>query len=114
MNRMTTIVAASVIGFAGVIEVAAESDRQGEPRELQVGRTAIHCYLEPCPWNGIALANQVAQPHSMLWAGDALPPIKGSPEDLAYLLAHYADDCTLVSGRYEGGVLEVMGILGPC
>ena len=123
MTRNSRLLTAGVLVISGVISFSAFQPAMAEERklkgdadlvELQVGRTAIQCYLEPCPWNGISLAQQITRPHSMLWSGNRLPPMRGSAEDQAYLRANYADRCTLVSGTYADGVLEVAEILGPC
>lgn len=117
MKRYSGLVLAVMIGGFAVQPVLTQAgDVGGKPDrvEFQVGRTAIQCYLEPCPWNGIALAHQITRPQSMVWSGNRLPPMRGSAEDQAYLRANYADACTLVSGSYADGVLEVAEILGPC
>ena len=81
---------------------------------LEVGRTRILCYTEPCPWNGIAGAVSPVWPVTLLWAGAEPPPMRGSTEDRIFILENYAENCTLVSGRYEGGILEIGEILGSC
>ncbi len=82
--------------------------------ELQVGRTQILCYQEPCPWNGIWRANRPAAPHALLWSGNVPPPMRGSEEDRLYLRENYGEHCTLIKGGFQDGVLEVTGILGRC
>lgn len=119
MTRFSGNLTAKALLLAGAIglsalEPALAAERKEGLVELQVGRTAIQCYLEPCPWNGIALAGQIARPQAMLWSGSKLPALRGSPEDQAFLRENYADECTLVSGRYADGVLEVAEIIGPC
>jgi hypothetical protein len=82
--------------------------------ELDVGRTRIQCYTEPCPWNGIANADSPVSPVTLLWAGAEPPPMRGKTEDRIFILENYAENCTRLSGRYEGGILEIAKILGPC
>lgn len=82
--------------------------------ELEVGRTRILCYTEPCPWNGIADADSPTWPVTMLWAGAEPPPMRGSVEDQKFILENYAENCTLVSGLYKDGILEIASIIGPC
>ncbi|WP_157959781.1 hypothetical protein [Devosia submarina] len=82
--------------------------------ELKVGKTNILCYQEPCPWNGVMPADQPIAPHKTLWSGDMPPPLRGVSEDRAHIRENYREHCTLISGRFRQGVLEVAEILGPC
>lgn len=93
---------------------AGLADEASDYLELEVGRTRITCYTEPCPWNGIADADGPVFPVTMLWSGSEPPPMRGSIEDRAVILKHYADDCTRILGSYENGVLEIEKILGSC
>lgn len=109
--QLRTIIAAlacMMVASGAVAQDRAEFD------ELEVGRTRILCYTEPCPWNGIADVNAPTNPVTMLWSGAEPPPMVGTARDTTYIRKHYADECTLVLGRYAEGVLEISKILGAC
>ena len=82
--------------------------------ELRVGRTSILCYQEPCPWNGVSAADGPIAPQQLLWSGDMPPPMRGTTEDRIHLLEHYREQCTLITGRFRQGILEVAEVHGPC
>jgi hypothetical protein len=104
-----------MVGIAVIVAApSAIAEDQTPFVELEVGRTRILCYTEPCPWNGIAGADSPVWPVTLLWAGAEPPPMRGSTEDRIFILENYAENCTLVSGRYEGGILEIGEILGSC
>lgn len=92
----------------------SSSGHAGGLTELRVGQTNILCYREPCPRHGVARADRPAGPSDLLWSGEVPPPMSGSAEDRIRLLESYREGCTLIMGRFEHGVLEVAGILGPC
>ncbi len=81
---------------------------------LKVGRTGIHCYAQPCPWNGIWPANQAPEPNNLLWSGPTPPPMTGKPADLARVRSDYLEGCTLVEARFSGGELALDRIIGSC
>jgi len=94
--------------------VAVADGEAGGFTELQVGRTQILCYQQPCPWNGVWHADRPAAPHALLWSGDVPPPMRGSDEDRLYLRENYGEHCTLIRGGFRDGVLEIAEVLGRC
>ena len=80
----------------------------------KVGRTGIHCYSEPCPWNGIWHADHAAQPNNLVWSGQTPPPMTGKPADLARVRSDYLEGCTVVEARFSGGKLILSRIIGGC
>lgn len=95
---------------------ASMAPAQADATQLQVGRTGILCYMAPCPWRGIAEpAPDGADPARLLWSGDELPPMTGTPAHQRELSRAWREfDCLLVAGGFEGGVLRVDDILGSC
>lgn len=113
-NQLRTLIAAGYCFLTIPLALAGGASSDHGFREFQVGRTGIFCYQEPCPWNGITRADKPVRPHTLLWSGDTLPPMRGSAEARAHLLENYREHCTLINGRFQDGVLEVARILGPC
>ncbi|MBB6181624.1 hypothetical protein HNQ75_003612 [Rhizobium flavum] len=82
--------------------------------QLKVGRTEIHCYKNPCPWNGVWPASRAAHPNNLLWSGPTPPPMTGNAADLARVRSDYLEGCTLVEARFSGRVIAVERIIGKC
>lgn len=80
----------------------------------KVGLTGIHCYIQPCPWNGVWPANQAAQPSNLVWSGPTPPPMTGNAADLARVRSNYLESCILVEARFSGGALAVDRIIARC
>lgn len=110
----------AVVAAAGLVLAIADgqgSPAAGENRDfatLRVGLTGIVCYTEPCPWNGIVKAGEPIRPAGVIWSGDTPPPMIASEADERRIRAAYRHGCTLINGRFVGGVLEVAKILGSC
>lgn len=83
---------------------------------LAVGDTRINCVKAPCPWRGIVeIDNPARDPLRPLWSGDKLPPMRASAADTALLGETWAGHgCLLVDGRFDGRILHVAHVLGPC
>lgn len=116
-HHLRTLIYATGICLGAVQAGLADGTPMGDQDmwgNLRVGRTGILCYQAPCPWYGIARANQSINPYALLWSGDTLPTMRGSSEDQDYLRENYGEGCTLVNGRLRNGVLEVAKILGSC
>lgn len=115
--HLRALLCAAGLSFAICSPSLADGLPSGDKHDwdsLRVGRTGILCYQAPCPWYGIARADQSIGPQSLLWSGDRLPTMRGSAEDRAYLRENYSQGCTRVEGRFRDGLLEVARILGSC
>ena len=84
------------------------------PTLLNMGRTGIQCYTQPCPWNGVWPADQAAQPSNLIWSGPTPPPMTGKEADLARVRGEYLQGCVMVEARFWDGVLTVGRIAGGC
>jgi hypothetical protein len=115
-RHLRTLFAAACCLFnaPAVLGDGIASGQTGGFTKLRIGKTNILCYQEPCPWNGVLPADEPIAPHETLWSGDMPPPLRGASEDRVHIRENYREHCTLISGRFRQGVLEVAEILGPC
>lgn len=83
---------------------------------LFVGKTNIFCLQAPCPWRGIARADdQPAGPSNLLWSEQKLPPLNASPQDAQRIVdAWNSDRCLSIEGQMLGSTLQVERIVGAC
>jgi hypothetical protein len=112
MTRRRSIPLAAIIILSAAGGAAAMTTSASP--QFKVGRTGIHCYTQPCPWNGVWPADRAAQPENLVWSGSAPPPMTGDANDLARVRSDYLEGCTLVAGRFSKGVLAVDGVVGEC
>jgi hypothetical protein len=114
-HQLLTFIAAGCSLLVAPLALSDEASQDVRSfTDLRVGRTNILCYQEPCPWSGISRAGPPVAPHDLLWSGETPPPMRGTSEDRTYLLEHYREHCTLISGQFQHGILHVASILGPC
>lgn len=101
--------------LAAIMPGHAAEDNAVDQR-LLVGKTNIFCVQAPCPWRGIADANNPGSgPAGLLRAEQTLPPIDATEEDAQRIVdAWNADRCLAIAGRLVDGRLIVNDILGDC
>lgn len=83
---------------------------------LIVGKTNILCVQAPCPWRGIAAADERrAGPGGLLWSEQTLPPMDASEENTNRIVQAWdGDQCLAIEGTMTGGRLKVEKIVGEC
>lgn len=113
MQLLASLAMAAVLGVSST-SVAADSVPTGET--LLIGKTNIFCVQAPCPWRGIARAdNRQAGPSGLIWSEQNLPPLDASHGDAEQIVQAWNNDqCLSISGALVGGELRVDRIIGVC
>lgn len=95
---------------------AHAADAAFSSAELRVGRTNIFCVQMPCPWRGIAAADNLRiAPADLLWSQQTLPPMAASSSDRERIVTAWnSDQCLIIDGSFIDGRLQVDRIVGDC
>lgn len=96
---------------------ALASGENGVTRLWGLGQTGWMCTMAPCPWQGvfpIAETGERGRPLN-IETMRVPPPMRGDAEQIR-LVAETFDDgrCIVVRGRFDGALLEIADIVGPC
>lgn len=114
MHRLSCLMTPMMLALAmGPVHAA---DPAPDTELLLVGRTNIFCVQAPCPWRGIARADDARNgPAGLLWSGEALPRLEAGAEEGARIAAAWEDnECVAVEGRLGGSILYVERVVGAC
>lgn len=107
---------ALLIASLTAVAPSLAADTAAPVEQLRVGKTNIFCVMEPCPWRGIARADNLPKgPADLLWSGQVLPPLDATDDDAERIIdAWNSDGCLLIEGLLTDDRLRVEQIVGGC